>query len=135
MSTAQGETGVEKDLQHHAEQRSNRRYDLQLKIEYVVIKNGRIERGNGRTLNISSRGVLFKTKRALPPQGPIELLLNWPVLLEGNCPLRLVLWGRIVRNDGRGIAIRFTGHEFRTVGKRQSSAQHPSEERIGGLNG
>jgi hypothetical protein len=45
-------------------------------------------------------------------------MLNWPFLLEGVCPLRLVMKGRIVRSDVRGIAIQSSYHEFRTAGSR-----------------
>jgi len=102
------------------EHRSHQRYPIKLDVEYRVVKKGRVEQGFGRTLNISSGGVFFETKNALPANGPIELLLNWPFLLEGVCPLKLVMQGRIVRSDGKGIAIKFKHHEFRTAGARGS---------------
>ena len=101
-----------------AEQRSRQRYPIGFRVEFALNRNGRTERGTGRTINVSSRGVLLQTKREMPDQGRIRLLLNWPVLLDGNCPIKLVMWGRIVRNDDNGVAIRFNRHEFRTVAKR-----------------
>jgi len=105
------------------EHRSHQRYPIKLEVEYRVLKKGRVERGFGRTLNISSGGVFFETKSVVPANGPIELLLSWPFLLEGTCPLKLVMRGRIVRIDSKGVAIKFKHHEFRTAGARRSKAQ------------
>jgi hypothetical protein len=56
----------------------------------------------------------------LPAGGSIELVMNWPFLLEGVCPLKLVMRGRIVRSDGQRVAIQAEQHEFRTAGMRAS---------------
>lgn len=102
------------------EQRSHQRYPIELEMEYRLLSKGRSEPvGSGKTRNISSRGVLFESPSSLPEGGSIEVLLSWPFLLEGVCPLRLVMRGRIVRNDPRGVAIQSTYHEFRTAGSRQ----------------
>src|SRR5581483_10146387 len=99
-------------LDERPEQRSHQRYPIRLEVEYKLLNKGRIERvGSGRTLNISSGGVFFEAKDTLPANGTIELLLSWPLLLEGVCPLKLVMRGRIVRHDGKGVAISFKNHE------------------------
>jgi hypothetical protein len=116
-----------------AEHRSHQRYPIKLEVEYRVLKKGRVERGFGRTLNISSGGVFFETKSSVPPNGPIELLLNWPFLLEGTCPLKLVMRGRIVRTDGKGVAIKFKHHEFRTAGARRTKVQSSSQHKVRSL--
>ena len=107
-----------------SEQRVHPRYPIALDVEYRLISRGRIERlGSGKTLNISSGGVLIEVTDPMPSGGPIELLLNWPFLLEGVCPLKLVMRGRIVRCDARGVAIRARHHEFRTAGARSQKAR------------
>jgi hypothetical protein len=106
-----------------AEHRSHQRYPIKLEVEYRVLKKGRVERGFGRTLNISSGGVFFETKSSVPPNGQIELLLNWSFLLEVKYPLKLVMRDRIVRTDGKGVAIKFKHHEFRTAGARRTKGQ------------
>jgi len=111
------------------ENRSHQRYPIKLDAEYRVLKKGRVEHGFGRTLNISSSGVFFESKNPLPASGPIELLLNWPFLLEGVCPLKLVMRGRIVRSDGKGVAVKFKHHEFRTAGARRPKGQPSSKVR------
>jgi PilZ domain len=102
-----------------SERRTKRRYPIHLEVHYKLLKQRRVERlGAGRTLNISSGGVLFEADGVLPPNGPIELALNWPFLLHGSCNLKLVIRGRIVRTADRAIAIRADFHEFRTAGVR-----------------
>ena len=72
---------------HRIDQRLNRRYPISLEIEYKVLRKGRVERlGLGRTLNVSSGGVLFEAADDLPAGSSIELLMKWPFLLEGVCP-------------------------------------------------
>lgn len=106
------------------ERRFKRRYPIALEVQYKVMKHRRVERlGCGRTLNISSGGVLFEADGSLPASGPIELALNWPFLLHGSCGLKLVIWGRIVRTKDKATAIRAEFHEFRTAGQRAQTAE------------
>ncbi len=101
------------------EQRSHQRYPIELEVEYRLLAKGHSELvGSGKTRNISSGGVLFEALGSHPAPGPIELMVSWPFLLEGVCPLKLVMKGRIVRSDLRGIAIQSNYHEFRTAGSR-----------------
>lgn len=133
MSPAPAETRANRLSQSNpAENRSHQRYPIKLDAEYRVVKKGHVEHGFGRTLNISSGGVFVETKNALPASGPIELLLNWPFLLEGVCPLKLVMRGRIVRTDAKGVAVKFKHHEFRTAGARRRKSQ-PSHNKVRSL--
>src|SRR5579864_471995 len=92
---------------HRGDQRLNRRYPITLEIEYKLLRKGRVERlGQGRTLNVSSGGVLFEANESLPSGSSIELLMQWPFLLEGVCPLKLVIHGSVVRSDSKGVAVR-----------------------------
>lgn len=103
------------------DQRSHQRYPIVLDVDYRLVQRGRVERqGSGRTLNVASAGLLLETEtnESLPLGCAIELVLNWPFLLEGVCPLKLVMRGRIVRSDARGVAVQAKHHEFRTAGAR-----------------
>ena len=106
---------------HRGDQRSNGRYPIALELQYKLLNKGRVQSlGSGKTLNISSGGVLFEADHLLPASGPIELALNWPFLLEGVCGLKLVMRGRIVRCNARAIAVKAEFHEFRTAGVRSA---------------
>jgi hypothetical protein len=97
------------------ERRSRQRFPLALAVEYKLL--GRSERsGIGWTRNISSRGVLFEAAEREPIAGTIELMVNWPWVLDNTCALKLVMRGRVVRMEGRGVAIESIEHEFRTAG-------------------
>ncbi|HTW63684.1 MAG TPA: PilZ domain-containing protein [Bryobacteraceae bacterium] len=109
------------------EQRSHQRYPIELELEYRLLSKGRSQhRGSGKTRNISSGGVLFEALGSAPEGSSIELMLSWPFLLEGVCPLRLIMRGRIVRSDVRGIAIQSSYHEFRTAGSRSAKFRQAS---------
>src|SRR2546425_153599 len=102
-------------------QRSNSRYPIALELQYKLLNKGRAERlGSGRTLNISSGGVLFQTDDVLPVNGMIELAMKWPYLLAGVCSLKLVMRGRIVRTDANVIGVKSEFYEFRTAGVRSA---------------
>jgi hypothetical protein len=99
--------------------RAHRRYPISLSVHYKLLGNGRVDLwGSGQTLNLSTGGAYFECVDALPAKSAIELVMSWPFLLEGVCPLNLVMRGRIVRIDGRCIAVQAQHHEFRTAGVR-----------------
>jgi hypothetical protein len=109
------------------EHRSHQRYPLQLEMEYKLLSRGRSWRtGSGATLNISSGGVLFTSDASVPSGSQIELTMRWPFLLEGVCPLRLVMRGHVVRSRGNVVAISSRHHEFRTAGTRMPKSPKPS---------
>lgn len=118
MSTAPALARTARLLEiHRADQRLHRRYPIALEIEYRLLSKGRVQRfGSGRTVNVSSGGVFFESPDPLPAAGSIELVMNWPFLLEGVCPLKLIMRGRIVRKDGTRVAVQARHHEFRTAG-------------------
>jgi hypothetical protein len=94
-----------------------------------LLSKGRVERlGFGKTLNVSSGGVLFEAKGALPADSPIEILMNWPFLLDGVCSLKLVIRGSVVRSDSQLVAVRTRLHEFRTAGVRSSGGRSSSDK-------
>jgi hypothetical protein len=98
-----------------SERRSRQRFQLALAVEYRLLGKG--ERcGSGKTRNISSTGVLFEVADRQPFSGSIELIVSWPCVLDGACALKLLMKGRVVRNEGKGIAIESSQYEFRTAG-------------------
>jgi hypothetical protein len=118
---------VEKYL---ADERTHQRFPIKLDVDYKVTYRGRVERqGSGRTVNMASGGVLLDTMEALPLGSQIELVIHWPFLLEGVCPLKLVVKGRVVRSDDRGVAVLTKHHEFRTAGARAATSRL-SQDRV-----
>ena len=103
------------------ERRRYHRYPIHLEVRYVLLHLGVVNRiGSGRTVNISTRGVLFEADGPLPDRGKVMLEMTWPFLLDGAHNLKLVVCGRIVRTDGEHIAVRFASHEFRMKASKQN---------------
>jgi hypothetical protein len=101
------------------EQQSDRRAAKRLTIERDVVyrvlnrRDGEVE-GTGRTLNMSSSGVLFTTDEMLLPGRRLELSISWPAQLDNKCALKLMARGRVVRYEGKAAALEIMQHEFRT---------------------
>jgi hypothetical protein len=99
------------------ERRGNRRYRIALDLQWNVVRRRRVlDSGTGRTLDLSSGGILFDAGRQLQHGMTVEMSIAWPALLHDVAPLQLVISGRVVRSDGPRIAVNVLQHEFRTAG-------------------
>ena len=88
---------------------------IQREVHYRVLsKRDGETAAAGKTVNISSSGVLFTTDHMLLPGRRLELAINWPAQLDNKCALKLVARGRVVRSDERRAAIEIHQYEFRT---------------------
>jgi hypothetical protein len=101
------------------ERRGKRRFKIEQEVRYKLLYGTRIaETGTGRTLNVSSNGVWFTTDRMLSPGLPVELAMNWPALLNDVCPMKLMIYGCVMRSTESAAAISIERYEFRTQGVR-----------------
>ena len=114
------------------ERRSKKRFQIEQEVKYKMLYGQRIaETGVGRTLNISSAGVWFSTENMLTSGMPVELSMSWPVLLNDSCPMKLMIYGCVVRSNERGAAVAIERYEFRTQGSRAfQGADAPLEMRL-----
>ena len=107
------------------ERRTKRRFGIEQEVRYKMLYGQRIaETGAGKTMNISSGGVWFTTENLLTAGMPVELSMNWPVLLNDSCPMKLMIYGCVIRSNDKGAAVAIERYEFRTQGSR--SFQTPS---------
>ena len=105
--------------QSDRERRTKRRFQIDQEVKYKMLYGQRIaETGTGRTINISSGGVWFSTESMLTSGMPVELSMSWPVLLNDSCPMKLMIYGCVVRSNERGAAVAIERYEFRTQGSR-----------------
>ena len=108
------------------ERRGERRYELELEIQWNLLHRRRVlDTGTGRTRDLSSHGVLFETGRALPLGSHVEASIAWPALLQGVAHLKLMAAGRGGRSETGITAIRVVQHEFHTTGAPQRRAAIP----------
>jgi len=97
------------------DRRHPERYPMERQVRYQVLgKRGIEATGEGKTVNLSSRGVLFTCRHELQRGRRVELYISWPVLLNDECALKLVVRGRVVRSEEGRAAIEIQQHEFRT---------------------
>ena len=106
-----------------SDQRHTGRYPISLEVQYKLIDKRQADQlGFGKTLNISSGGVLFEPDHPLPAGGEIEVAMKWPFLLQGVCCLKLVMRVRIVSRDPKIklTSVKAESLEFRTAGVRSA---------------
>ena len=70
-------------------------------------------------MDISSKGIRFTTQCALRRGAPIEITVDWPVLLNATCGMKLIISGCVVRSDSSFAVVRIVHYEFRTRASRQ----------------
>ena len=82
------------------ERRGTSRFPVREDVRYRLVQSrtARVN-GVGTTVNIGSGGIPFTTEEKLPVGRTVELSVNWPARLDGNCPLQFVATGRVVRSD------------------------------------
>ncbi len=103
--------------QQTAERRRRQRFDIECELRYRLLDSRRhLPQQNGKTINISSKGVLFEAPSDLPVGKRVELMIAWPAMLNEKCRLKMVAVGRIVRTDSGRVAALIQKHEFRTQG-------------------
>jgi len=97
------------------ERRRSSRFPIERELRYKTL-NHRAEPlvGTGKTLNISSSGVLFTTEHDLPVGTRLEVSISWPAQLNDRCLLNLVARGRVTRNAKGQLALQIQQYEFRT---------------------
>ena len=88
------------------DRRQKQRYAIELPVAFSAsMKAHVVHAGIGKTVNISSRGILFTTAAPLRPGFNLEVAIHWPVLYADRFPVQLRLRGRVVRHDNHGTAV------------------------------
>jgi len=107
------------------ERRASDRFPIEREVRYKVLNRraaGADETGMGKTLNMSSNGVLFTTDTMLIPGRRVELAISWPAQLNSKVALKLVARGRVVRSEAGSAAVEIQQYEFRTAGRNDTGA-------------
>ena len=88
------------------ERRAKRRFHMDQAIRYKILFGQQIsEIGEGRTRDMSSSGIWFTTPSTLSAGTPVEISMQWPVMLNERCAMKLMIFWCIVRCDERGAAV------------------------------
>ncbi|MGA9627898.1 MAG: hypothetical protein WBL65_11110 [Bryobacteraceae bacterium] len=96
-------------------------------MRYKLVEGRKVvAAGAGYTIDVGSGGVAFSADHELEPGAAVELSINWPALLDQTCPIRLVVFGRVLRGAGRAAVCTVNKHEFRTARASRADAWvHP----------
>ena len=101
-----------------ADRRGSSRFPVREDVRYRVLHaKGSPAGGVGKTLDIGSGGILFTTQERLPLGRVVEVAVNWPVRLDGACPLQFVAVGKVVRSEAAKAAMQIARYEFKTRGR------------------
>jgi hypothetical protein len=94
---------------------ARRSFPIHQEVRYKCFRKiGVEESGSGRTLDISSGAITFTTQRILKPGQQVEVMVNWPALLDEKCLMKLVVLGRVIRSELTSTTINIAHYEFRT---------------------
>jgi len=105
------------------DRRGNSRFPVLQEVRYRVLHaKGPPASGVGKTLDMGSGGILFTTEGRLPMGRLVEVAVNWPVRLDGACPLQFVAVGKVVRSEATQAAVQITRYEFKTRGSSAAAA-------------
>jgi PilZ domain len=107
-----------KIVENKEERRAHNRMGIKQEVRYTVLngKSSVKHTGAGKTIDMSSAGLLISTESTLAEGDQVELAISWPVQLDGVLPLKLVVLGRVVRADETHAAIVLERHVFKTRG-------------------
>ena len=86
-----------------SERRLTDRFPIENGLRYELLAGKASRTGIGRTLNMSSGGMLFTTESRCRGER-VEISVEWPAQLNENCALTLVALGKIVRSQGQAAA-------------------------------
>jgi len=100
------------------------RFPIEADLCYLLL-NGKtiVAAGHGRSLNISSSGVLFESMHSLRPGQQIELSIAWPARIDGIVRMQLRASGQTVREQDNCTGVRILHYEFRTGGIRERNVR------------
>jgi hypothetical protein len=103
------------------ERRTKIRYPVSLNVKYRTVGRSNRVSGVGRTMNMSSGGLLIAADQHTQLGARIELNIEWPSMLDGQIPLQLVAVGKVVRCMESGFALSFSQYQFRTMSRKLQS--------------
>jgi hypothetical protein len=111
------------------DRRAKHRFAMQREMRYKMAEDGVvISVGTGETVDLGSGGVAFVTDGVLQPGACVELSISWPVLLDETCPMRLIVFGRVLRATGNKAVCSVDKYEFRTQSRTLKTMPAPRSD-------
>jgi hypothetical protein len=98
------------------DQRTPAYFPIERELRFRTIGKRDEMAGSGKTIDIGSKRVVFRTNQTLQTGKRIDMAISWPVQLNQHCALKLIASGKIVRAESGVVAISIEHYEFRTLG-------------------
>src|ERR1022692_3869655 len=110
-------------MEKRLDRRKKFRFPIHRELRYKLLDDGVLRgAGTGQSVNMGSGGVAFTIDQELRPGAYIELSISWPVLLDDTCPMRFIVFGRVLRSVGRKSVCTIDKYEFRTQARTLQAA-------------
>ncbi len=101
-------------------------YPIMANVQYRLSERGKpAKSGSGCTISLSSAVIVFQAEEPLRPGAQIQLLIEWPAILNGSVGLRLCVTGTVIGDQTGCAAVRIQRYEFRTRSLARSSVKKP----------
>jgi hypothetical protein len=114
---------------HQNERRTKFRFAIPRELRYKIIQDGTmIASGTGETIDMGSGGVAFAADQRLKPGAFVEVSISWPVLLDQTLPMRLIVFGRVLRSMERKTVCSVDKYEFRTQARNLPADKAPRSD-------
>jgi hypothetical protein len=113
------------------DRRGSERFSIAREVHFRVIKkrSGKEAFGYGKTVNMSSSGVMFTTGQILPSRCRLELDVDWPAKLDNKCALKFVAEGHVVRSEAGFAVLEIQRYELRTKRSGSTSVGIPPAQK------
>jgi len=92
-----------------SDRRTHQRFPINVQAQYIVAGN----RAQATMQDIGNGGLFLKIDKTLRLGQQIQVLIDWPAPLDQRWLLRLVVFGKVLRSNGAGTAVRIVRYEFR----------------------
>jgi hypothetical protein len=114
----------------NTERRSRSRYPIARQLKFTVwAGKAPVLSGAGTSINVSSKGMLFRSASRVRPAEYVTAAVDWPLLSSDGERLLLVVSGPVVRMQGSRVAMSISRHEL------VRDASPTGQARQGGTNG
>ena len=90
------------------------RFAIERDLIFTFLGQNRGEIVIGKTINMSSKGILFKTDHMLLPGDGLAILINWPER-QNQKPVELFAQGRIIGRHSGAVSLEIHRAEFRDI--------------------
>jgi len=103
------------EINRRIERRKKARFAISRELRYKLVEDHKVvAQGAGETIDIGSGGIAFSAEHRLRAGSFVELSIAWPVLLDENTRMRLVVFGRVLRSHDQIAVCSVDKYEFRT---------------------